>query len=178
GHGGFRFRGRAAGARAGAGPLPLDRRDNDVDPPHRPERGRQADRRAGQDLSAAAPAKDPPALTNQADHALCRATFATLPRGASPARPSAFQDKTMHRYRSHTCAALRKSDVGGTVRLSGWVHRVRDHGGVLFIDLRDHYGITQVVADPDSKAFKLAEAVRGEWVIRIDGLVKARTEDT
>ena len=84
----------------------------------------------------------------------------------------------MHRYRSHTCAALRKSDVGSTVRLSGWVHRVRDHGGVLFIDLRDHYGITQVVADPDSPAFKLAETVRGEWVIRIDGLVKARTEDT
>ena len=84
----------------------------------------------------------------------------------------------MHRYRSHTCAALRKSDVGGTVRLSGWVHRVRDHGGVLFIDLRDHYGITQVVADPDSPAFKTAETVRGEWVIRIDGLVKARTDDT
>ncbi|MBD9371759.1 aspartate--tRNA ligase [Rhizobium sp. ARZ01] len=84
----------------------------------------------------------------------------------------------MHRYRSHTCAALRKSDVGSTARLSGWVHRVRDHGGVLFIDLRDHYGITQVVADPDSPAFKVAEAVRGEWVIRIDGLVKARTDDT
>ncbi|ANL65228.1 aspartyl-tRNA synthetase [Rhizobium phaseoli] len=84
----------------------------------------------------------------------------------------------MHRYRSHTCAALRKTDVGSTVRISGWVHRVRDHGGVLFIDLRDHYGITQVVADPDSPAFKLAETVRGEWVIRIDGLVKARTEDT
>eukprot|EP01031_Cornospumella_fuschlensis_P048261 gene48261-59103_t len=67
----------------------------------------------------------------------------------------------MHRYRSHTCAALRKSDVGQTVRLSGWVHRVRDHGGLLFIDLRDHYGITQVVADPDSPAFKLAETVRG-----------------
>ncbi len=84
----------------------------------------------------------------------------------------------MHRYRSHTCAALRKSDVGSTVRISGWVHRVRDHGGVLFIDLRDHYGLTQVVADPDSPAFKTAETVRGEWVIRIDGLVKARTEDT
>ncbi|EJC73207.1 aspartyl-tRNA synthetase [Rhizobium leguminosarum bv. trifolii WSM2012] len=84
----------------------------------------------------------------------------------------------MHRYRSHTCAALRKTDVGSTVRISGWVHRVRDHGGVLFIDLRDHYGITQVVADPDSPAFKTAETVRGEWVIRIDGLVKARTEDT
>ncbi|PDT40517.1 MULTISPECIES: aspartate--tRNA ligase [Sinorhizobium] len=84
----------------------------------------------------------------------------------------------MHRYRSHTCAALRKSDVGSTVRLSGWVHRVRDHGGVLFIDLRDHYGVTQVVADPDSPAFKMAETVRGEWVIRIDGTVKARTDET
>ena len=85
----------------------------------------------------------------------------------------------MHRYRSHTCAALRKSDVGQTVRLSGWVHRVRDHGGVLFIDLRDHYGITQVVADPDSPSLQpLAEKVRGEWVIRIDGTVKARSDDT
>lgn len=84
----------------------------------------------------------------------------------------------MHRYRSHTCAALRKSDTGATVRLSGWVHRVRDHGGVLFIDLRDHYGLTQVVADPDSPAFKAAEKVRGEWVIRVDGVVKERTSDT
>jgi aspartyl-tRNA synthetase len=84
----------------------------------------------------------------------------------------------MHRYRSHTCAALRKSDTGSNVRLSGWVHRVRDHGGVLFIDLRDHYGLTQVVADPDSPAFKIAETVRGEWVIRIDGVVKERTADT
>ncbi|CCE95374.1 aspS [Sinorhizobium fredii HH103] len=92
--------------------------------------------------------------------------------------PLQFQDQTMHRYRSHTCAALRKSDVGSTVRLSGWVHRVRDHGGVLFIDLRDHYGMTQVVADPDSPAFKMAETVRGEWVIRVDGTVKARTDDT
>ncbi len=84
----------------------------------------------------------------------------------------------MHRYRSHTCAALRKSDVGSNVRISGWVHRVRDHGGVLFVDLRDHYGMTQVVCDPDSPAFKTAEIVRGEWVIRIDGTVKARSEDT
>jgi len=84
----------------------------------------------------------------------------------------------MHRYRSHTCAALRKTDVGQTVRLSGWVHRVRDHGGLLFIDLRDHYGMTQIVADPDSPAFKNAETVRGEWVIRIDGVVKARTDET
>ncbi|MDP2122023.1 MAG: aspartate--tRNA ligase [Hoeflea sp.] len=84
----------------------------------------------------------------------------------------------MHRYRSHTCAALRKSDAGATVRISGWVHRVRDHGGLLFIDLRDHYGITQVVADPDSPAFKAAETVRGEWVIRVDGVVKERMVET
>lgn len=84
----------------------------------------------------------------------------------------------MHRYRSHTCAQLRKSDVGSTVRLSGWVHRVRDHGGLLFIDVRDHYGLTQIVADPDSPAFKIAETVRGEWVIRVDGEVKARLAET
>ncbi len=82
----------------------------------------------------------------------------------------------LHRYRSHTCGALRASDVGNTVRLSGWVHRVRDHGGLLFIDLRDHYGLTQVVADPDSPAFKTAERVRSEWVIRIDGRVRERPE--
>ena len=82
----------------------------------------------------------------------------------------------MHRYRSHTCADLRASDAGSTTRLSGWVHRVRDHGGVLFIDLRDHYGITQVVVDPDSKDFATAEMVRSEWVIRIDGEVKKRDE--
>ncbi|MFN3550130.1 MAG: aspartate--tRNA ligase [Mesorhizobium sp.] len=84
----------------------------------------------------------------------------------------------MHRYRSHTCAQLRKSDEGATARLSGWVHRVRDHGGLLFIDMRDHYGMTQIVADPDSPAFKVAETVRGEWVIRVDGKVKARTPET
>ncbi len=84
----------------------------------------------------------------------------------------------LHRYRSHTCGALRKTDNGTTARLSGWVHRVRDHGGVLFIDLRDHYGITQVVADPDSAAFKTAEKVRSEWVIRIDGKVRDRPEGT
>ncbi|MEO1773674.1 MAG: aspartate--tRNA ligase [Pseudomonadota bacterium] len=83
----------------------------------------------------------------------------------------------MHAYRSHTCADLRAEHVGQNVRLSGWVHRVRDHGGILFIDLRDHYGITQVLADPDSPAFKAAEAVRSEWVVRIDGVVKARAED-
>ena len=83
----------------------------------------------------------------------------------------------MHAYRTHTCAALSAENVGQTVRLSGWVHRVRDHGGVLFIDLRDHYGITQVLADSDSPAFKAIEAVRAEWVIRIDGLVKARAPE-
>ena len=84
----------------------------------------------------------------------------------------------MHAYRSHSCAQLSRSNVGETARLSGWVHRVRDHGGLLFIDLRDHYGMTQVVADPDSPAFKTAETVRGEWVIRVDGEVKARSDET
>jgi aspartyl-tRNA synthetase len=84
----------------------------------------------------------------------------------------------MHRYRTHTCGALRSEHVGETVRLSGWCHRIRDHGGVLFIDLRDHYGMTQIVTDPDSPAFKAAELVRSEWVIRIDGKVKVRPEGT
>lgn len=84
----------------------------------------------------------------------------------------------MHAYRSHTCGQLRASDVGQNVRLSGWVHRVRDHGGLLFIDLRDHYGMTQVVVDPDSGSFKLAETLRAEWVIRVDCLVRARTPET
>src|SRR5512134_4139842 len=84
----------------------------------------------------------------------------------------------MHLYRSHNCGQLRRTDVGGRARLSGWVHRVRDHGGLLFIDLRDHYGLTQVVADPESPAFKAAEAVRSEWVIRVDGAVRARPEGT
>ena len=80
----------------------------------------------------------------------------------------------MHAYRTHTCNDLRASDAGNTVRLSGWVHRVRDHGGVLFIDLRDHYGMTQVLADEDSPAFKTVEACRSEWCVRIDGEVKLR----
>lgn len=83
----------------------------------------------------------------------------------------------MHRYRSHHCAALRKCDVGTQVRLSGWVHRVRDHGGILFVDLRDHFGITQIVADPASPAFKAIEKVRSEWVIRVDGEVCARSDE-
>src|SRR5580704_7908306 len=84
----------------------------------------------------------------------------------------------MHRYRTDTCGALRASDIGRQARLSGWCHRIRDHGGVLFIDLRDHYGLTQVVADPDSPAFKTAEKLRAEWVVRIDGKVRARPAGT
>ncbi len=84
----------------------------------------------------------------------------------------------MHRYRSHTCGALRPSDVGQAVRLSGWCHRIRDHGGVLFIDLRDHYGLTQCVIDSDSPAFKAADDVRSEWVVRIDGRVRTRPAGT
>jgi len=83
----------------------------------------------------------------------------------------------MHAYRSHTCAALSSAEVGQNVRLAGWVHRVRDHGGVAFIDLRDHYGITQILCDSDSPAFKAVEKVRSEWCIRIDGTVKARAAE-
>uniref|UniRef100_UPI0026356F79 aspartate--tRNA ligase n=1 Tax=Novosphingobium sp. TaxID=1874826 RepID=UPI0026356F79 len=84
----------------------------------------------------------------------------------------------MHPYRSHTCGALTKAHEGETVRLSGWVHRKRDHGGVLFVDLRDHYGITQVVADVDSAALPLLEGLRVESVVTIDGVVKARSAGT
>ena len=84
----------------------------------------------------------------------------------------------MHRYRTHNCGSLRASDIGKDARLSGWCHRIRDHGGLLFIDLRDHYGITQVVADPDSTAFKEAEKLRAEWVVRIDGTVRQRPGGT
>ena len=86
-------------------------------------------------------------------------------------------ETAMHKYRSETCAGLRAKNVGETARLSGWVHRVRDHGGLLFIDLRDHYGITQCVVDPDSPVFAMAENARAEWVIRVDGEVKKRADD-
>ena len=84
----------------------------------------------------------------------------------------------MHRYRTHTCGVLREGDIGKEVRLSGWCHRIRDHGGVLFIDLRDHYGITQVVADPDSPAFKAVETLHAEWVIKVDGKLRRRPAGT
>ncbi|PIV72655.1 MAG: aspartate--tRNA ligase [Rhodobacteraceae bacterium CG17_big_fil_post_rev_8_21_14_2_50_65_11] len=80
----------------------------------------------------------------------------------------------MHAFRSHTCADLTKENVGQTVRLSGWVHRRRDHGGVIFIDLRDHYGISQVLCDADSSVFDAVEMLRSEYCVRIEGEVKAR----
>ncbi len=84
----------------------------------------------------------------------------------------------MHIYRTHTCGALSAAEVGQTIRLSGWVHRKRDHGGVLFVDLRDHYGLTQIVADSDSPALAILEGLRVESVVTIDGTVKARSEGT
>ena len=84
----------------------------------------------------------------------------------------------MHAYRSHTCGALRLADAGATVRLSGWIHRKRDHGGLMFIDLRDHYGLTQLVLDPDTPGFASIERLRAESVIRVDGEVLARSQDT
>ncbi|WP_174285495.1 aspartate--tRNA ligase [Sphingomonas bacterium] len=84
----------------------------------------------------------------------------------------------MHAYRTHHCAALTATTVGDTVRLSGWVHRRRNHGGVLFVDLRDHYGLTQIVADGDSPALATLESVRLESVVTIDGVVKRRSEGT
>ncbi|MEO1405142.1 MAG: OB-fold nucleic acid binding domain-containing protein, partial [Pseudomonadota bacterium] len=83
----------------------------------------------------------------------------------------------MHAYRTHTCGDLRKTDVGQTVRLSGWLHRRRDHGGVMFIDLRDHYGLTQCVFDPDFPAFAVVERLRAESVITIEGEVVARDDE-
>ena len=84
----------------------------------------------------------------------------------------------MHAYRTHTCGQLRRSDVGQTARLSGWVHRRRDHGGLIFIDLRDHYGITQCVIEPGSKVFATVDTARSEWVLTLTGPVVARTSDT
>lgn len=84
----------------------------------------------------------------------------------------------MHAYRTHTCADLRADNVGQEVRLSGWVHRKRDHGGLLFVDLRDHYGLTQIVTDIDSEAFKALDSARVESVVTVTGIVVARSEAT
>jgi aspartyl-tRNA synthetase len=83
----------------------------------------------------------------------------------------------MHAYRTHNCAQLRASDVGSTVRVSGWIHRKRDHGGVLFVDLRDHYGLTQIVAAAGSEALKLLDSLRVESVVTITGDVVSRGPD-
>src|SRR5580692_11790755 len=84
----------------------------------------------------------------------------------------------MHAYRTHTCGQLREADVGATVRLSGWVNRRRDHGGLIFIDLRDHYGITQCVIEPDEKAFPVVDTARSEWVLTLTGKVLVRSAET
>src|SRR4029077_16230757 len=111
--------------------------------------------------------------------------FLTKPGGHAPSRTPAAEARSaapkgppMHRYRTDTCGALRASDIGNDARIAGWCHRIRDHGGLLFIDLRDHYGLTQCVADPDSPAFKIAEKLRSEWVVRIDGKVRRRPDGT
>ena len=121
----------------------------------------------------------PVALTNLTLHAL----FARIFGAAALLRRTPDRTSQPESTRCTATAAIPAPNCGNptsapTVRLSGWVHRVRDHGGLLFIDLRDHYGITQIVADPDSPAFKTAETVRGEWVIRVDGEVKARAAET
>jgi len=84
----------------------------------------------------------------------------------------------MHPYRSHTCNALTLDDVGQTVRVSGWIHRKRDHGNLVFIDLRDHYGLTQCVIEAGSPQFPLVEKLRAESVITVTGPVVARSQDT
>src|SRR5687768_3523559 len=98
------------------------------------------------------------------------------PSGASKNTPET--RRKMHAYRTHNCGALRAADTGQTVRLSGWVHRKRDHGGLIFIDLRDNYGLTQLVVAPGTPSFATAERLRAESVIRVDGEVVARTKET
>jgi aspartyl-tRNA synthetase len=98
-------------------------------------------------------------------------------RPSAPRKSPEFAWK-MHAYRTHTCGALRAADTGQTVRLSGWIHRKRDHGGLVFVDLRDHYGLTQLVLHPETPGFDLVERIRAESVIRIDGEVVARSPET
>src|SRR6202035_4253642 len=114
----------------------------------------------------------------------CRARLRAFPfvrfrLGSGATSPDAKKDPIiMHRYRTHTCGALTLAEDGADVRLSRWCHRIRDHGGLLFIDLRDHYGMTQCVVDPDSPAFGEAEKLRSEFVIRVDGKVRKRPAGT
>ncbi len=106
------------------------------------------------------------------------ASGAAAKKAGAKAQAPMNEELALHTYRSHTCGQLRKADVGDQVRLSGWVHRVRDHGGLLFLDLRDHYGLTQCVIEPENPAFALADTVRAEWVVRVDGRVVARSAET
>jgi aspartyl-tRNA synthetase len=98
-------------------------------------------------------------------------------RPSAPRKSPDFPEE-MHAYRTHTCGALRAADTGQTVRLSGWIHRKRDHGGLIFVDLRDHYGLTQLVLHPGTPGFAIVEHLRAESVIRIDGEVVARSPET
>src|SRR3546814_5716006 len=94
-------------------------------------------------------------------------------------RPTLPEAEPMHAYRSHTCGALRPADVGQTVRLSGWIHRKRDHGHLLFVDLRDHYGLTQCVVDSSrTEAFAPLDGARNESVVTITGTCAARSPET
>src|ERR1700761_3620492 len=99
-------------------------------------------------------------------------------RPSAPPKNRPSETFPMHAYRTHTCGALRSADVGANVRLSGWIHRKRDHGGLMFVDLRDHYGLTQLVADPDTPGFDVLERLRPESVIRVDADVVARSAET
>src|SRR5580700_8135576 len=99
-------------------------------------------------------------------------------RPSAPPKNRPSRETPMHPYRTHTCGALRLADVGGNVRLSGWIHRKRDHGGLMFIDLRDHHGLTQLVLSPETPGFDVAERLRAESVIRVDGQVVARSTET
>src|SRR3954470_5833432 len=106
--------------------------------------------------------------------------FPALKRGArfSPQFFVERADFIMHAYRTHNCAELRAGNVGETVRLSGWVHRKRDHGHLLFVDLRDHFGITQIVTDTGSAAFETLDRIRVESVVTVEGQVVARSAET
>ncbi|MEP2378958.1 OB-fold nucleic acid binding domain-containing protein, partial [Parasphingorhabdus sp.] len=84
----------------------------------------------------------------------------------------------MHAFRSHNCSQLRTANVGEEVRLSGWIHNVRDHGNLMFVDLRDHFGLTQIVSEEGSEAFKMLDAARKESVITVTGKVAARSDET
>src|SRR5215472_13971504 len=99
-------------------------------------------------------------------------------RPSAPFRPTPSQRAPMSSYRTHTCGALRLADVGANVTLSGWIHRKRDHGGLLFVDLRDHYGLTQLVAHPGDPGFEALDRLRAESVVRAEGEVVARSPET